>query len=144
MTKETFVVAYEGDADSDAVLDYAIARAKKDDARLLVMHVLEWSAYKFLTPSELEERHSRRQEELSRAKAAIIDPALAKVKAAGVEAEGKMSYGDVVELVTKAAKDEPASMVFVGRSGGGLSNRIFGSVAMGLAQASSVPVVIVP
>lgn len=144
MTQETFVVAYEGADDSVSTLDYAIERAKRANARLLIMHVLEWSPYSFLTQTELEERHLRRKQEIDRAKSAIIDPAVAKAKAEGVEAEGKMTYGSVVELICSTAQEAGATQVFVGRSGGSLSSRLFGSVTIGLAAAATVPVVIVP
>lgn len=144
MTGEIFIVAYEGDDDSGAVLAYAMERALKAGASLLIMHVLEWSPYKFLTPTELEERHSRRKQEMARAQSAIIDPALEKARAAGVPAEGRMTYGNVVELLCKAARDKGAAQIFVGRSGGGFGNRVFGSVTIGLAETSPVPVVIVP
>ena len=145
MTSETFVVAYEGEDDSDGVLDYAIARAKKDGADLLIVHILEWSAYKFLTPEEIEERHVRRKEEMARATSSIIEPAVAKAKAAGVTAKGDIRYGAVVDLIAEAAKKAGASMIFVGRSGGNsIAARVFGSVPLGLAQIAPVPTVIVP
>lgn len=145
MSSETFVVAYEGKDGDDGLLDYAIERARKDGASLLIVHILEWSPYKFLTPQELEERHGRRKEELARAQSAIIDPALAKVKAAGIEATGKLRYGSVVELIAEIAKEAGAAMIFVGRSGSSsVAARVFGSVPIGLAQIAPVPTVIVP
>lgn len=145
MTTETFIVAYEGDDGSGRLLNYAIERAKRDSARLKIVHVLEWSPYKFLTPDELEERHARRREEMERAQKAIIDPAIKTAQAAGIEAEGEMRYGAVVDLIADIAKKSGASMIFVGRSGGNsIAARIFGSVPLGLAQVAPVPVIIVP
>ncbi|MBY6090492.1 universal stress protein [Pseudooceanicola sp. 502str34] len=145
MTTETYVVAYEGDDDSTKVLDYAMASASKAGAKLYLVHILEWSPYSFLTPTEIEERTMRRKEELARAKSVIIDPALAKVTAAGLEAEGVIKYGSVVELVAETASTVGASMIFVGRSGSNsISSRVFGSVPLGLAQIAPVPTVIVP
>lgn len=145
MAREIFVVAYEGGENGSAVFDFAIARAKKNDASLLIVHVLEWSPYQFLTPQELEERHARRREEVERAQKAIVDPALARAREAGVEAEARLHYGSVVPLVSKAAEEAGASMIFVGRSGAeSFASRVFGSVPLGLAQVASVPVVIVP
>lgn len=145
MTAETFVVAYEGDSGSGRLLDYAIRRALKDGAKLKIVHVLEWSPYKFLTADELEERHARRRSEMERAQRAILDPAVKLAEEAGVETEAEMRYGAVVDLIADIARSSGASMIFVGRSGGNsISARIFGSVPLGLAQVAPVPVIIVP
>lgn len=144
MTEDIFVVAHEGDADSAPVLDYAIERAKRDNARLVITHILEWSPYRFLTPTEIEERQARRKQEMSRAQEIILDPAVAKAEAAGVQAEGKMAYGNVPELIAKTADQAGASMIMVGRSGAGIGNRVFGSVTIVLAEISKVPVLIIP
>lgn len=144
MSNETYVVAYE-DSEGQHVLDYAVEQAKKSGASLYIIHVLEWSPYAFLTPQELEERHKRRSEESGRAQSLILDPAVKHVQDAGVSAEGKIRYGQVVEIVVETAKKLNASMIFVGRGGGnGLGARIFGSVPLGLAQVAPVPTVIVP
>ncbi|SDI80075.1 universal stress protein [Salipiger marinus] len=145
MTREIFLVAYEGKEGDSGLLDYAITRAKRDQARLLLVHILEWSPYKFLTPQEIEERHARRKQEMARAQAAILDPALARVTAAGISGEGRIRYGNVVELVADTAREAGAAMIFVGRAGTqSVAARIFGSVPIGLAQIAPVPTVIVP
>ena len=144
MTEEVHVVAYEGDGDA-AVLDYAIERARRDGATLLIAHVLEWSPYKFLTPEELAERHKRRREELARAESSVAQPAIERAKGAGVEASCALRYGSVVEKIVEIAKETGASLIVVGRSGSsGLTARVFGSVPIGLAQIAPVPTVIVP
>ena len=114
MTQEVFVVAYEGDDDSGTLLEYAIERARKEDAALHIVHVLEWSPYSFLTPQEVEERHSRRKEELARAKAVIIDPAVVKASDAGLSATGEIRYGQVVELIAEIARQKSAAMISSG------------------------------
>jgi nucleotide-binding universal stress UspA family protein len=143
MARETFVVAYEGEGDA-SVLDYAIKRAGKDDAALLLVHILEWSPYKFLTAEELSQRHKARKQELGRAREVIIDPALAKVRAAGVEVDCELRYGNVTDLIVEITKEKGAAMIFVGRAGNSMADRVFGSVPIGLAQAAPVPTVIVP
>ena len=143
MAKETFIVAYGGD--DGAVVDFAAQRAKRRGARVFIVHVLEWSPYSFLTPQELEERHRRRKEELSRAEKAVVGPAVATLEAAGVEVASEVRYGSVVDLVIEIALREKASMIFCGRTAGsGVSVRMFGSVSLGLAQSAPVPTVIVP
>lgn len=144
MSQESYVVAYEGK--DLKVLDFAIQRAAIAGASLHLVHILEWSPYSFLTPEELEERHKRRGEELSRAEQAIMAPAVARAKDAGIEAvTSELGYGSVVELVAKIARERAATFIYVGRSGSSaIARRVFGSVPLGLAQISTVPVVIVP
>lgn len=144
LSDEVHVVAYEGEP-GRSVLDYAVRRARRDGARLLIVHILEWSPYRFLTPEELAERRKRRREELSRAETAVIAPALAIARAAGVEAEGALRYGAVAELIVEIAMEAGAALIFVGRSGaGGFGARIFGSVPIAVAQIAPIPTVIVP
>jgi nucleotide-binding universal stress UspA family protein len=145
MTKDVFLVAFEDKEHSERVLSYAISRAQKDGASILLAHILQWSPYTFLTPEELAERHKRRQEEMERAQTAILDGAVAKVQAAGIEVTTALRYGGVVELIAEMATGSGASMIFVGRSGSGsIAARVFGSVPIGLAQIAPVPTVIVP
>ncbi len=143
MTKEIFVVGYDGI--DTAVVDYAIKCAGKIDASLLIVHVLEWSPFAFLTPEEIESRHAKRSEELARAEKAVMRPMLDRAVAAGVEASGAVRFGAAVSILCDIAKEKNAEQMFVGRTGETpLKARVFGSVAVGLAQASPVPIVIVP
>ena len=111
----------------------------------VVAHVLEWSPYSFLTPEELEERHKRRKEELNRAESALLGPVMDELSKSGVSATSALRYGQVAETLCAIIKDTGASQVVIGRTGhSSLSSRLFGSVAASLAQASPVPVTIVP
>ena len=101
MSSETFIVAYEGEEGDTPTLDYAIERARKDGAGLLVVHILEWSPYSFLTPDEIEERHGRRKQEMTRAREIVLDPAVAKVKAAGLVGSAELRYGNVVDKIVR-------------------------------------------
>lgn len=139
------VVGYDGSAASQRALDFAITRATAQGDSIIIAHVLEWSPYSFLTPSEIEERHKRRKEELDRAETAIIAPMMKKIEAAGVPVTSTLKYGHIADTLCKIAEDEGAALIFIGRMGqSGLSSRIFGSVAGTLAQVSPVPVTIVP
>ncbi|MBU2959663.1 universal stress protein [Citreicella sp. C3M06] len=145
MSSDTFIVAFEGAPDNPGVLEYAIHRAKTEGASLLLVHILEWSPYRFLTPEELAERHGRRKQELARADQVVMQPALARAEAAGVPAKGVIRYGQVVELILEETKKAQATAIFVGRSGSqSMAARVFGSVTLGLAQLAPVPTVIVP
>lgn len=140
-----FVVGYDGSDASRRALDFAITRASAQGGSILIAHVLEWSPYSFLTPTELEERHKRRGEELERAKTAIMDPVLKEVSGQGVEIETSIKYGNIAEVLCAIAEESGADQVFIGRDGqSSLSARVFGSVAGVLVQVSPVPCTIVP
>ncbi|UIJ73969.1 universal stress protein [Aurantimonas sp. HBX-1] len=143
MADETFVVAYDGQ--DRGVVDYARVRAKASGARLHIVHVLIWSPYSFLSAEELEERRMRRREELERARVMLLDPLVAEIAADGITVECEIRFGSPVDLILAVAEKQQATMIFVGRSGKrSIHNRIFGSVTMGLAQATTLPTVIVP
>ena len=142
MSKRIFVVAYGGD--KRAVVNLAATHARREGAKLHIVHVLEWSPYSFLTPQELEERHARRKKEMARAEEAVMAPVLTELRASGVEAEGEILYGSAVELILQVAQEQDAALIFVGRGETTLGARVFGSVSIGLAQAAPVPTVIVP
>lgn len=147
MANETFLVAYEGGAKADKVINYAFTRAKEYQADLLLVTVLEWSPYQFLTPEELAERGARRKKDLARAEQEILQPAVAKLQGQGVNVSGKVLIGNVAEQILKAAQDAKASTIYVGRSGKGsesFTQRFFGSVPIALTQITTVPTVIVP
>lgn len=139
------VVGYDGSDSAKAALAFAKDLAKAQDGSIVVAHVLEWSPYSFLTPTELEERHKRRREELERAEAAILAPAVEGLKDAGLEIETALKYGNIATTLGDIAKESGANQIVIGRNGEpGLTSRVFGSVAISLAQAAPVPVTIVP
>jgi nucleotide-binding universal stress UspA family protein len=140
-----YVVACDGSKASGRALKFAIEQAKSSGASLLLVHVLEWSPYSFLTPEELEERHKRRNEELERAKTALIDPLVESTMAEGVEATSIIRYGHVTETIVDIAEKERATQIFIGRTGhSNLVKIVFGSVAAAMAQIATVPCTIVP
>lgn len=139
------VVGYDGSDSANAALAFAVEQAKTHAGSIVVAHVLEWSPYSFLTPIELEERHKRRGEELSRAEEAILAPAVEGLGSSGVEVSTALRYGNIAKTLAKIAEDEGASQIVIGRNAEpGLSTRMFGSTAITLAQGAPVPVTIVP
>ncbi len=143
MAQETYLVAYDGE--QRRAVEYAAAHAKQTGARLHLLYVLVWSPYSFLTPEELAERHKRRREEMARAETAVIAPIVEALRADGVEVEAEIRYGKVARLILTAAREQQATMIFVGRSKTtSVSERVLGSVPMALAQAAPVPTVVVP
>lgn len=139
------VVGYDGSDSAKAALYFATDLARAQGGSVIVAHILEWSPYSFLTPTELEERHKRRGEELERAEAAILAPAVESLKDSDVEVSTALKYGGIAATLIAIAKEEGADQIVIGRNGEpGLTSRVFGSVAISLAQSAPVPVTIVP
>jgi len=142
---EKFVVGYDGSEAARRALDFAVARASAQGGSIVLVHVLEWSPYSFLTPTELEERHKRRREEMERAEAAVMAPVIKELADQGVSVTPVMRYGKTADILCSVASEEGAVQIFVGREGHStLEARIFGSVAGALVQTAPVPCTIVP
>ncbi len=144
MTKKV-LVGYDGSGACKRALEFAVARAQERGSAILIAHVLEWSPYTFLTPTELEERHKRRAEEMKRAEEALLAPVVAEVAAQNVPVETALRYGHISDTLCEIAKETGVQQIILGRDGSSsLSQRLFGSVASSVAQAATVPVTIVP
>jgi nucleotide-binding universal stress UspA family protein len=144
MTRKIVVAFDESEAGKRAVV-HAARLAEEGATRLIVAHVLEWSPYSFLSAQELAERHKRREEELGRAREALVAPVLRDLAARGIDAEAEIRYGHVAETLAEIARETGAESIVVGRTGSaGMASRLFGSVAVTLAQIAPVPLTIVP
>ncbi len=142
---EIYLVGIDGSDGSVRAVQYAVDQALKTQASVKIIHVLEWSPYTFLTNDELAERHKRREEELERAKTAIVDLVVKKINEQGVPISGEVRYGNIVDELQKYSEELSASHIYIGRHGGGsISTRIFGSVPGALVQVSGIPVTVVP
>src|SRR6056297_1938864 len=142
---DKFVVGYDGSVAARRALEVAVARAKAQGGTIVLAHVLEWSPYSFLTPTELEERHKRRREELERARDAITSTVVAELEKEGISVETEIRYGKAHDVLGQVARDHDAVQIIIGREGqSSLGARIFGSVAAALIQSAPVPCTIVP
>ncbi len=141
---DTTIVGYDGTASSKRAIEYATTSAKASGGGVHLVHVLEWSPYSFLTPDELSERHKRREEEITRAKA-ILEPVIKDLQAKGVNATQEVRYGHAGELLCEIAENMKARQIVIGRTGTtAIAARLMGSLALTLVQAAPVPVTIVP
>lgn len=141
----TLLVGIDGSEGGKRAVDFAAVRAKFAGARVIVAYVIEWSQYSFNTPEENEVRHKRREEEIERARAQILDPAVAALKSSGIEVEGMVRHGHPAQVLCSLAKETGAAQIFIGRRGlSRLEVLLFGSVAGSLVQMSPVPVTVVP
>ena len=142
---QLIVVGIDSSACCQRSVEYAAESAKAAGARLLLVHVIEWSPYSFSTAMENEVRHKRREEELARAQAQLIDPVQADLKAKGLEVEGVVLHGHPAQTLAEIAEERGAGSIVIGRKGTSkLKAQLFGSVPGTLVQIASVAVTVVP
>ncbi|MDX8347872.1 universal stress protein [Cognatiyoonia sp. IB215446] len=146
MSKTTFVVGIDGSDAGERAVAFAKARAKAvGDCAITLCYVIEWSPFSFQTPEENEQRHKRREEEISMAHSRVLDPAVTDAKKDGCEVSGIVRHGDAAEILDDLAKELDAAQIIVGRVGiRGLKERVFGGVTGRLVASASVPVTIIP
>lgn len=139
------VIGLDGRSSGEKALDFAKSLAKNaKDCELIVVYVIEWSPFSFQTAAENAERHKRREEEISIAMERVVDPAVADLKAAGLNARAIVRHGDVADTIDNIAHAEGASQIIIARaSDGGLTSRIFGSSTASLVMNARVPVTVV-
>ena len=142
---DRFIVAVDGSSGSTRALNIAIRLATMANASLTVAHIIEWSPFSFHTPDELAERHKRREEELDRARSAVLGPAEKAAEGAGISCDAVVRHGHPAESLVELATETGARHIFIGRKGQSkMGALLFGSVAGSLVQTSSIPVTVVP
>lgn len=142
---DTLLVGVDGSDGGARAAAFAAECAKSSSANLIVAYVIEWSPYTFNTPQENEERHKRREEEVSRAESGVLEPLVGSLQNSGIEAKGVVRHGHAAEVLGELAKEHKASQIFIGRRGiSKLQAMLFGSVAGSLVQISPVPVTVIP
>lgn len=140
----TILVGLDGHASGERALAMAQKFLAADPGgSLVVAFVIEWSPYSFHTAEENAQRKKRRVEEIEVAQTRVIDPALAKLKAAGIEAKGVVRHGDVADTLNALAKEHGANHIVIGHQvEDGFTKRIFGGTASNLVASATVTVTI--
>ncbi|MCU0759893.1 MAG: universal stress protein [Steroidobacteraceae bacterium] len=139
----TLLVPVDGSAFSDRALQYAIARAQRSAGGALV-HLLNVQTpaagvnVKMFVSSESLNAYYR-DEGMK-----ILEPLVARLRAAGIPAEHHIGVGNVGEVVVAYAVDKGCDEIVMGTHGrGGLLGSVLGSVAQNVVQLARVPVVLV-
>jgi nucleotide-binding universal stress UspA family protein len=130
---------------SDRSLQYAADFAESAKARVIVVHVIEWSPFSFTTHADNEIRHRRREEELELAHSKVIDPVVSELRERGIDAVGVIRHGHTADTLNAVAEEMGATNIIIGRKGvSSLKSRLFGSVTGAMLQTTDVPVTVVP
>ncbi len=143
---QLWVVAVDGSDSAQRAAEYAESVALKCGGGLLLVHVIDWSQFSFLTPEELAERHKNREEELKNARERILEPLADRLRKNGVPVQVEAVHGNPVKEIHRLAREHRANHIVAGRQGQaqGLLERLFGGVASGLVQTAEVPITLVP
>ena len=140
-----FMVGVDCSDCSNRAIEYAVNVASTSNSKLVVTHVIEWSAFSFSTVEENSLRHKRREEELERAHQEIIDPLVSKLQSQGLDVTGMVRHGHVAETLNRVARENNVTNLIVGRLGSSsLKSLILGSVGSNLVQIADCPVTVVP
>jgi nucleotide-binding universal stress UspA family protein len=127
---------------ADAAFDHALETAKRDDAKLILLHVVEPTspfadeiAIALPGPGrEAAEAAARKQ----------FDGLLARAKAADVPASDLLRFGWPAEEIVEAAFRELADLIVMGTHGRqGLKRLVLGSVAQRVIATAPCPVLTV-
>ena len=139
------VIGLDGEDTGERALNFAKDQASRiKGCELIAIYVIEWSPFSFQTVEENAQRHKRREEEISIAMERVLNPAVASLTDAGLNARAIVRHGDVADTIDEIAHQEGASQIIVARSSaGGLTSRIFGSSTANLVMNARVPVTVV-
>lgn len=138
-----FLVPLDGSAYSDRALDYVADRAKKSqgETRVHVINVqvpLAGVNIKMFVSAESLQTYYREEGQK------IVDPALARLAAHGLQATAHIGVGDAGKTVTDFAAELAVNEIVMGSHGrGALAGAFMGSVAQKVVHLAKVPVVLV-
>ena len=142
---ETVVVGVDNSDASTRAVEFAVKRAKLNDWKIVLVHVIPWTPYSFQTPTENEQRHRDKGREVAAATEQVLVPMAAIAEAGDVPHSEVVKHGKPSDTITDVAAETGAVHIIVGRTGdGGLREAVFGSVASRLVQHAKLPVTVVP
>jgi nucleotide-binding universal stress UspA family protein len=138
------LVTLDGSDTAEKALDYAIDLARKDNAGLTLLTVVEPRDSTSRTlPPEMFEPYP---EEVKAGHMAILNRSLKKVqeKAPEVEVDTKIAYGNAANLIVETCKEGTYDLVVMGSRGrGGIKGLLLGSVSRSVANEAPIPVLII-
>jgi nucleotide-binding universal stress UspA family protein len=130
---QKILFACDFSASSMKALDYALSLAREADARLTLLHVLEW------LPSDDERRRSLAEEALTRLREAVSPSAREWLETDEVVTEGR-AYREILRI----AQERAVELIVMGVQGrGALDVMFFGSTAHHVVRQAVCPVLTV-
>lgn len=144
----TIVVPIDFSDTSGRLLAAAEAEARRREARLLLLHVIEPAAEVagFETdPEMMRLRVGQNLEDEERAEASRLKETADDLHARGMACETSVKFGLPADEILAAAKDRGADLIVMGSHGHGALYHLFvGSVVTGVLRHAECPVMVVP
>lgn len=134
----TLAVGYDGGASADRALDVAIGLARDLHEGILVVCGVA-------PAGGMGEEYDVTEAAIVEELAPLVTKAVAKVQAAGLEAEAMLVDADPVEALETAVEKRHPRMLIVGYGQSGrIRAALFGAVAHKIVESADVPVLVVP
>ncbi|MDG6904195.1 MAG: universal stress protein [Nitrososphaerota archaeon] len=134
------LIPVDGSESSSRAIDYALLLAKKLQASVVFVHVIEFPSIssRYALATEL-------QEEVRREGVKLLKDSLAMAVSAGVvSAKEVLVYGDPADMILSILKQESCDSIVLGKRGlGRLDRLLMGSVSDKVTKLANVPVTIV-
>jgi nucleotide-binding universal stress UspA family protein len=136
---QTVLLATDGSQPSEAACEHAVALARRFDARLHAVSVVDT-----LAVATVDAQSAAVEGAMVNEAEYAIDTAREHAEAAGVVAETTVRYGNPHREILDAIDDANADVVVMGTHGRrGLDHLLLGSVAERVVRAAPVPVLTV-
>jgi manganese transport protein len=120
-----------------AVLDHVREMALADGCEVVLLHVAESAASRYLGPESSDQES--REDQVS------LESLAVELAAAGIPAETRLGHGDVKQELARLVEETGADLLITGSHGHRLlQDLIYGSTASGLRHLVRVPVLTVP
>lgn len=140
---EVFIVGIDGSDCARRAAEFAARRARKVEAGVVLVGVIEWSRYSFHTPEELETRARDRTAEIERVRAEVLQPLADTLT--GLAVVCTVRHGHAADVIKAVAEEERATQIFIGRQGhSSFGDAFFGGVTNRIVSTAPVPVTVVP
>jgi nucleotide-binding universal stress UspA family protein len=138
---KTIAVGTDGTETADKAVEVALDIAERYGARLVVL-----SAYTPVSVKQLEQERAQLPEEVqwsvhgARCVDAILDRALYRARARGLECEAVARQGEPAEVLCALAAEHDIDLLVIGNKG--MNRRVFGSVPRSVCQHAPCSVVV--
>ena len=144
-----FLVGVDGSEGARRAALFAARRARAENARLLLVHIVESTHYPMMLPEEFPPQLVGQHEESESALQYVLQPVKDAVKEAveaeDLEIELLVRHGYPAIRLAELAREFRVDQVFTGRQGRSrMAALIFGSVSRELVRSCPVPITVVP